>query len=212
MQQLLGAEVLNNVSGQLNLGCALLGLTKLKVLWSEADRDAGASLQLLRARVADLNGDIARLHVAAVNSRLKQVHCWRTDEAGDEAIHRQVVQILWRADLLQLPVAHHGDPRSHRHRLDLVVRHIDDGGLQTRMQAQDLGARLHAQLCVKVGERLVHQEDGRLAHDRAPEGDALALATGELLRLAGEELGEVKDRCRLVDAALDLALLNLAEF
>ena len=80
------------------------------------------------------------------------------------------------------------------------------------MQAQDLGARLHAQLCVKVGKWLVHQEDGRLADDRAPEGNALALAAGELLRLAGEELGEVEDRCRLVDAALDLALLNLAEF
>ena len=52
------------------------------------------------------------------------------------------------------------------------------------MQAQDLGARLHAQLRVEVGERLIHQEDGWLADDRAPKGDALALAAGELLRLA----------------------------
>ena len=79
------------------------------------------------------------------------------------------------------------------------------------MQAQDLGTRLHAQLRIKVGERLIHQEDGWLADDRAPKGNALALAARQLLRLAGEELGEVKDCRRLVDTALDLALLNLAQ-
>ena len=92
------------------------------------------------------------------------------------------------------------------------MRHIDDGGLQPGVEAQNLSACLHAELRVKVGEGLVHQEDGRLAHDRAPEGNTLSLTAGELLRLAGEELGQVENRGRLVDAALNLALINLAQF
>ena len=79
------------------------------------------------------------------------------------------------------------------------------------MESQDLRACLHAQLGVKVAERLVHQEDGRFADDRAPEGDTLALTAGELLRLAGKELGEVKDRRRLVDASVNLILRDLAQ-
>ena len=81
-----------------------------------------------------------------------------------------------RADLLEEPFVHHSDPRPHRHRLNLVVGHVDHGGLEAGVESQDLRACLHAQLGVKVAERLIHQEDGRFADDRAPEGDTLALA------------------------------------
>jgi hypothetical protein len=75
----------------------------------------------------------------------------------------------------------------------------------------DLGARLDAQLGVEVRERLVHQEHGRLAHDRASERDALPLAAGELLRLAVEQVLELDRLGRLVDAALDLGLGHLSQ-
>ena len=45
-----------------------------------------------------------------------------------------------------------------------------------------------AQLRVEVGQRLVHQEDARLAHDGAADRDALHLAAGEAVRLAVEEV------------------------
>ena len=48
------------------------------------------------------------------------------------------------------------------------------------VQPGDLDAHLHAQRRVEVGERLVEQEHLGLAHDRAADGDALALAAGEL--------------------------------
>ena len=79
------------------------------------------------------------------------------------------------------------------------------------MEAGDLGAGLDAQLGVEVGERLVHQEDGRLADDRPTERDALALPAGQLLRLAVEQLLELDGLGRLVDAALDLGLGDLAQ-
>ena len=66
------------------------------------------------------------------------------------------------------------------------------------------GSGLDAQLGVEVGERLVHEEDGGLAHDGSPEGDALALAAGELARLPVEVASEVEDRGRFLDARFDL--------
>ena len=55
------------------------------------------------------------------------------------------------------------------------------------VQALDLAAHLVAQLGVEIGERLVEQEDLRIAHDGAADGDALALAAGKLARIAVEQ-------------------------
>ena len=52
------------------------------------------------------------------------------------------------------------------------------------MQPLDLDAQLGAELGVEVGERLVEQEDVDVAHQRAADRDALALAAGELRRAA----------------------------
>ena len=86
--------------------------------------------------------------------------------------------------------AHDGDPVAHRHRLDLVVRDVDRRHAELALHARDLGAHLHAQTCVEVGERLVHEEDARVADDRAAHRDALALAARELARLALEQVCE----------------------
>ena len=64
---------------------------------------------------------------------------------------------------------------------------VDDGGAEPLVQRLDLGAHLHAQLRVEVGERLVEQEHRRLAHDGAAHGDALALAAGKRCRATVEE-------------------------
>ena len=79
------------------------------------------------------------------------------------------------------------------------------------MDPGDLGAGLDAQFCVEIGERFVHQEHGRLADDRPTEGDALALPTGQLLRLAVEVLVEAENARRVGDALLDVGLRDLSE-
>ncbi|MNW17363.1 hypothetical protein D3C71_2165330 [compost metagenome] len=79
-----------------------------------------------------------------------------------------------------MTVAHDDDTIGKRHRLDLVMRHIDHRRLHAGMQLLDLCADLGAKLGVQVRQRLVEQEDVGLAHDRAPHCYALALAAGEL--------------------------------
>jgi hypothetical protein len=74
------------------------------------------------------------------------------------------------------------------------------------LQRGDVGAGLHAQLGVEVGQRLVHQEHLRLAHDGPAHRHPLPLAAGERAGLAVEELGQVEHLGRLGHLLLDLRL------
>ncbi|EGE58067.1 hypothetical protein RHECNPAF_35000121 [Rhizobium etli CNPAF512] len=130
---------------------------------------------------------------AIVHCGVQQVHRRRADEGGDIECCRMVVDFLRRAQLLDTAVAHDGDAACQRHRLDLVMGDINHCGLEHLMQPLDLGAHLHAQLGVEIGERLVEEEDLRLAHQRAADRDALALAARELARLAIEEVFDLQE-------------------
>ena len=101
-----------------------------------------------------------------------------------------LVEALRRVELLQQALAHDRDAVTHRHRLDLVVRDVHRRDREVPLDARNLGAHLHAELRVEVRERLVHEEDLRLADDRASHGDALPLTAGELVRPAVAVTGE----------------------
>ena len=77
------------------------------------------------------------------------------------------------------------------------------------MQALDLDPELAAELGVEVGERLVEQEHRGIAHQRAADRDALALAAGELVGPAVEQRLDLQERRRMGDLALDLGLGGL---
>ena len=55
---------------------------------------------------------------------------------------------------------------------------VDEGRVQALVQFADERTRFHTQLGIQVGEWLIQQEDGRLAHDGPAEGDALPLTAG----------------------------------
>ena len=149
--------------------------------------------------------------VRPLERRLHHVHRGAADEAADEEVHRLVVELLRRGDLLELPLAHDGDAVAHRHRLDLVVGDVDRGRVEVALQASDLRAHLHAELRVEVRERLVHEEGGGLADDRAAHRDALALAARERARLPLQELLEPEDLRGLVHALVHLVLRHLLD-
>ena len=126
----------------------------------------------------------------------REAHPGGADEAGDEHVGRRLVDRGGRVDLLEPPLVHDRDPVAHRHRLDLVVGDVDRRRPDLLLQPLDLAARLHPQLRVEVGERLVHQEDLRIAHERAPQRDPLLLAAGELARPALQQRVELERRRR----------------
>ena len=104
------------------------------------------------------------------------------DKVGDKAAVRVAIDLDGRADLFDQAFIHDDDPVRKRHRLDLVVGDIDAGDVQLFLNTADLGAHLLAQLCIQVGERLVHQQDLGLHDQGARQRDALLLSAGELAR------------------------------
>src|SRR5690606_2846205 len=140
-----------------------------------------------------------------------EIHGRRADEAGNEQVVGTVVKIERGAHLLDDAVVHHHDLVGHGHGLDLVVSDVDRGRLQALMQLLDLGAHLHAELRVEVRQRLVEQEDLRIADDGATHGDALALTARELTRISLEQVLQPQNIGRLVHALLNLALRRAPE-
>ena len=152
-----------------------------------------------------------QLAVALYQRSIEEVHARATDETGHEHVLRMIIQTLRRVDLLQNAVLHHGNAARHRHGLHLVVRHVNERGRQALVQARQLRTGLDTQLRVQVGQRLVEQEHRRLTHNRAAYGHTLALTTGELLRLAVQQMLDVQNTRRLSHATLDVGLRRLAQ-
>ena len=124
------------------------------------DQEAVAGRRLDLEEVADPTGDRG----------LDDVR--RADEAGDEARDRAFVDVFGEADLLDLPLRHHGEPVAHHQRLFLVVRHVDERDADLALDAHQLELHLLAELEVERAERLVEQEHRGLVHQRPGERDA----------------------------------------
>src|SRR5215216_2750059 len=137
-----------------------------------------------------------------------QVHRRGADEGGHEGVGRVVVDLDRLAELAHPAVVHDRDPVAQAHGLGLVVGHVDGGRPDPLLEALELVAGAGAQLGVQVRQRLVEQEDVRLADQRPGQGDPLALPAGELARLAGEQVVDAEQLDRPACLAL---LLGLAE-
>src|SRR3954471_22030181 len=137
---------------------------------------------------------------------LEQVHRRAADELGDEDVRRTVVQDVWGRDLLENAVTKYRDTVTHRHCFDLVVGDIDRRRSDLTLETANLGSHLHAKLCVEVGERLVHEEDGGLADDRATHRDPLPLASRQRSGLTAQVLVELQELRDLAYTPFDLSL------
>ena len=72
------------------------------------------------------------------------------------------------------------------------------------MQPLDLDPQLVPELGVQVGQRLVEQEHVGVAHQRPADRHALALAAGELVGTAVEQMLDLQHGGGLGDPLLDL--------
>src|SRR5438874_972216 len=141
----------------------------------------------------------------------QEVHLGRADETGHEQVVRVMVQLQRRPYLLDEAGLQDHDLVRHRHRLDLIVRHVDHRSLELVVEAGELDAHLHAKRGVEVGERLVEEEYLGVANDGAPDGDALPLAARELLGFAMEQRLELEHARRFLHLLLPLLLGNVGE-
>ena len=82
------------------------------------------------------------------------------------------------------PVVEHRDAVAHRERLVLVVGDEHERDADLALDRLQLDLHLLAELEVESAERLVEQQHRRPVDQRPGERDALALAAGELVRLA----------------------------
>ena len=127
---------------------------------------------------------------------------------GDEPRRRPFVEDLGIAELLVVALVHHGDPIGHRHRLLLVVGHVDERDPDLLLDPLELDLHLLAELEVEGAERLVEEEDRRPVDQGPGEGDPLRLAAGDLGRLARLKAGQLDELEHLGHAALDLGALD----
>ena len=88
----------------------------------------------------------------------------------------------------------------------------EEGRAELHLQVLELGAQRLAQLGVEVGQRLVHQEDARLAHDGAADRDALHLAAGQPVGLRLEQMLDAQRLGGAGDALVDLGALERRSF
>ena len=148
---------------------------------------------------------------------IEEVHGRAADKTGHENVGGVGVEHLRRIDLLDDALVEHANARTHRHGLNLVVRHVDECGLQPLVQLGDLRARLDTQLGIQVRKGLVQQEHRRFTHNGASHGHALTLATRQLARPAIQQvdalvfLNQAEAARRLVDAAINFLLGGLAQ-
>jgi hypothetical protein len=117
---------------------------------------------------------------------------------------RPVIELERRADLLHASITHDHDPVGHGHGFNLVVGDVHGRRAQPLMQRLDLRAHCDAQLGIEIRQRLVKKKDLRITHDGAAHRDALALAAGELARIALEQDIEAENVRGLLHAGLDL--------
>ncbi len=102
------------------------------------------------------------------------------DERHHELVGRLLVDVARRADLLDLPRAHHGDLVGDLHRLLLVVRDDHRRRMRLVVEPAEPFAELGPDARIEGTERLVEEQDGRVDRERASEAHALSLPTREL--------------------------------
>ncbi len=82
--------------------------------------------------------------------------------------------------------------------------HVQRGDAEPGVQELKLGAHLDAEIGVEIGERLIHEKAGGLAHNRPAHRDPLPLSSGKRRRLAIEEALEPQGSGRGGDTLGDL--------
>src|SRR5437868_954718 len=123
-------------------------------------------------------------------------------------IGRTFIDLARRSELEQTSIADDADAARHRHRLDLVVGHVEDRRPEFHLRTLQLEAEFGAELGVERGERLIHKINGGLPDQRTSDRDTLHLTAGKP-RGAITKLAFDMQQCRdFLDPLSNLGLGN----
>ena len=139
-----------------------------------------------------------------------QIHRGCTEELTDKPVGGLCIDIHRRTDLLDHASVEDDNPRCERHRLDLIVGHIDDRRTELLVELGDLCPHLGSKRRVEIRQWLVEQEHLGPSYDRSPHRDTLSLAAGQLLGFAVEQLLEAEHCGGFVGSRLYLGRGGLA--
>src|SRR5471032_530835 len=110
------------------------------------------------------------------------------DKAGGKHVHRRGVEGFGVAALDDLALVHQEDPVTHGQGFFLVVGDENGGQAQFALDRPDLLAQVFANPRIKGRQRLIEQQQARAGDQGAGQGHALALAAGQLMRVAPGEV------------------------
>ena len=143
---------------------------------------------------------VARIAEREDHVRRQQVR--RPEIACDVAVLRRVVQLLRRAELRDVAVAHQQRAIGQHERVVAVMRHADDGQVrQALVQRLQFAAHRCAQVGVERRQRLVEQQHVRLDHECARQRDALLHPARQLRGQVMARIAELHELQRIGDAA-----------
>ena len=83
--------------------------------------------------------------------------------------------------MLESPVTHHADVIGQHQRFGLIMGDVHEGRAEGSLQLLELDFHVLAQLQIERSQGLVQQQQGRLQHQAACDGDALPLAARQLI-------------------------------
>ena len=189
----------------------------VEILGPDAEGDCLPRVTAQRLLVGVEQGQADRWKVDGFQARraaeagIEQIHRRTGEKACNEGVDRMAVDLQRRPDLDDPAVAHDADPLAHGHRLDLVMRDMDDGLAQHAVKLDQLRAHRCAQLGIQVGERLVEEERHGVSDQRAAQCDSLLLPAAQLSRAAFQQVPDAEHVRRRRDAAIDFLARELAQ-
>ena len=148
--------------------------------------------------------------MTAVNRQWKQVHWRRTNSTGHVNRPWLIIDLARRSDLFNRAMHKHADSVGHAHRLDLVVRHVDQRSFEVVLKPFELGPHLHAQQSIKCGEGLVEQIHLWSSRHDSPDRNTLTFAARQLPWLAIKQRSNPKRLRCTTNSLIDLLLADLS--
>ena len=108
--------------------------------------------------------------------------------------------------MLYNTVVHNGDPVGDRHSFFLIVSYINSRYTDLALDVLDCRSHLNPELCIKVRQRLIHEQNIRLHTQSSCKSYSLLLTAGKRLRHSVGILIDLHEAHELLCAAFDLLL------